>query len=223
MLKKCLILLLCFVPLLSFADDCIDYKCVTVRIEVEQAFEKEKIDKLSREAEDRANKLLSDVKLYGFDRPVQDYLQETESSDTLDKFFFKSQKYIEKAPFFEWAFSSERKSGDVVMFPGKYSFSVYFLEKTPYPYDYTMIDGVIAVSDYKKNKTDYLTKLRSKLAKTGDGKENFDKFVSSNGFSGLGNDVILKESPLAEQVLKWMYSDDRKPDDAELCVYGEKV
>lgn len=37
----------------------------------------------------------------------------------------------------EWAFNDERKIGDVTVFEGRGQYSVYCIEKTAYPFDYT--------------------------------------------------------------------------------------
>lgn len=203
--------------------DCIDYKCVTVRADVDQSLSDGKsVEELTLKAEDRAKRLLEDVRVHGFDGPVKEYLQETGSTDKLEDMTVISQKYIPDTPFFDWAFSEERKQGDAALFEGKYSFSVYYLEKPPYPYDYALSNGIIAVKDYGENKAGVLTKLRQKLSESVSDEKDFSKFILENGFEQSETGVLQKDG-LPEPVLNWIYSKDRKSGDAEFCIYGKKI
>ena len=203
--------------------DCIDYKCVTLTVDADKSLNGgESIESLTSEAGERAKTLLADISAQGFDEPVKKYLQEAGLTDKLEDMTVVSQKYIPDTPFFDWAFSEERKQGDAAIFEGKYSFSVYYLEKTPYPYDYVLSNGIIAVKNYGENKAGVLTKLRQKLSESVSDEDGFNKFILENGFEQSATGVLQKDG-LPEPVLNWMYSKDRKSGDAEFCIYGKKI
>ena len=203
--------------------DCIDYKCLTVQIDVDKSLNGgDSVQKLTREAESKAKSLLGEIRKRGFDKPAEDYLKEINSTDTIKDLTVLSQKYIEDTPFFDWAFSDERKPGDAEMFEGKYKFSIYCIEKTPYPYDYVLSEGTIAVKNYKEGKSGSLTKLRQKFKEYGDDEKGFEKFIGENGFTRVRSGVLPKED-LRDPVLEWMYSGTRKSGDSYLCIYGEKI
>ena len=203
--------------------NCVDYKCVTVQVDVDQSLNGGKsIEELTEKAKKRADRLLEDIRAKGFGAPVKEYLKESGSSEKLKDLTFSSQKYIEDNPFLQWAFSGERKAGDTVVLEGKHSFSVYLLEKTPYPYDYVMTGGAVAVKRYGGGKTNSLGALKRKINESGKSENDFDKFTTENGFEMFKSGMLAKDG-LPQPVSDWMYSAERKAGDRGICIFGKKV
>lgn len=200
--------------------DCIDYKCVVVEVDVEQnVTENQSIEDLTSKASKRVDKLKEDIINEGFDKPVSEYLNEIGSEQKLEDLTFTSQRYISGVQFVEWAFDEQRKAGDVVVFAGNYQFSIYYLEKTPYPYDYNLVDGIVAYGDYDSSNPRAITELKEKLEEKVQNDSDLMKFISDNNFKTMN----LYKEDLPSHVCQWFYSVDKKVGDIEVCIYGENI
>ena len=203
--------------------DCVDYKCIVVSADIEQnKTNGQSVDDLVEAASKRAEKLKEEIVKEGFDKPVNRYLKEIKSQQTIEDLTFTSQRYIKGMQYTEWAFDEQRKAGDVIVFSGTYQFSIYYLEKTPYPYDYQLNDGIIAYGDYDASNPRFQTELKEKIESQVKNDADLVKFISDNKFKQLTSVDMYKEN-LPSHVSQWFYSVDKKVGDLEVCIYGKSI
>lgn len=202
--------------------DCVDYKRVIVNINVDQnVTNSDAIESLTKAALKKVEALKDAISKEGFDVAVSKYLKEIGSQETIEDLTFVSQRYVKDVQYSEWAFAAERKVGDIVSFEGKNQYSIYYLAKTPYPYDYTLNDGVIAYGKYDLSKPTAMTELRIKLDELKNDKDLM-KFIDKNGFKALDSSKLYK-SDLPDIVMKWFYDENRKSGEIQTCEYGKYV
>lgn len=118
--------------------DCIDYKFIEINAVykdentgVEEATEAMKVAKA------KADKLAEAIADIGFDKAVEEYLAQNGEKADNDKMSVIGYRCETNTQLGEWAFNDERKIGDVTVFEGRGQYSVYCIEKTAYPFDYT--------------------------------------------------------------------------------------
>lgn len=201
--------------------DCVDYKRIVVELALDEGQESSKIemDKVMDSTKKRADELLQAIKTQGFDNAVQEYLKNVNSQKEISDFSVIAERYKKNVQFSEWAFDESRKVGDTVMFSGKDQFSIYYLTKTMYPYDYIIKD--VQIYETKGNYTVF-SDLKSKWSKYENSKTGFSRFADDNGLKGYKSFPYLKED-LPNILLNWIYSNDRKSGDFEICDYGDSI
>ncbi len=178
--------------------DCVDYKFITVP--------KEKAEKLSE-----------DIKNNGFDSVVTNYLKENKSSSTLEECTVIGGAY-DSSEFTEWAFSDDRKIGDLTVLEKGEDSTVYYITKTAYPFDYELVSGQIAVIN-RDNKDYNFKDLSTEFKANVKSDVDFIKFANENKFTVKNNGTIYKEGQ-PDDVLMWFYDSKRKVGDTAAFEYG---
>lgn len=199
--------------------DCVDYKRVVVYANIDN---NEDIEEATLAASKKAEELLTEIMAEGFDAPVKRHLDKIDSKDTIEDLTFEAQRYLESTQFNDWAFDSERKTGDAVIFPGKYQFSIYYLARPSYPYDYTLSKGTIVFGKYDSSNPRVLTELKNKLETQVENDQDLEVFSADNGFKNIASSDLYKDD-LPEPVCEWLYSKNRKTGDMDVCTYGKNI
>ena len=190
--------------------DVVDYKYMVVAAVQDETFDK---DMAQTTAKSAANNLVRKIKKQGFDKAAEEYLASIESDKKLDEFIVTEYAYEKRTQFGVWAFSDERKQGDVKIFEGSGQFAVYYIEKPAYKLDYPTRQLQMITMSYGKDPYAALRKMRETYNKWEDMENTEENFKTLSDNVELEN--IYKENT-SEKLLNWVYSDVRKVGDYEL-------
>ena len=200
--------------------DVVDYKHISIYAGSGDG--KQTAEELLNNAKKRTDTLVEDIKERGFDVAVSEYLAKTFDSKTLEELTVVNEKYKENVQFSEWAFNNSRKSGDIVVFEGKNQYSIYYLTKAPYKYDYIVAYGRLAQKHYDDTKQTQVAEYMKALEEKEYGEKGFEEFCKENGFTQVENGLLYKEK-LNDVMKSWFYYADRKPQDWFVSSYGDAV
>ncbi len=190
---------------------CVDYKYVVLTAESEEEIEK---------TETEAQNLLQKIKIDGFDEAVNDYFLSIESTETIDDCIVEQAGYQKGNTFSEWAFEYERKAGDSNIIEGNNHYTIYYITKPPYTFDYDTVNGQIARK--KRGVGEYsFTELSVKLNDV-NSNEDFLNFADTCFFVIQKDGVLLNEN-LPENVSNWLFNENREESDTVLLEYGDFV
>ena len=202
--------------------DCVDYNIITIKADFKDSnnYTDDEYNKILSVAKERSEELLNGIKEKGFDTAFQNFISKNQlSNDILESIV--SERYSQ-TQFAEWAFDDDRKVGDTVIFPGKNQYSIYYLTKTMYPYDYILANALVYEKTNKSDDPLVLSNLRKKYKDYADTREGFLEFVTDCNFKEFGVSPHYKED-LKSVLSSWVYLDSRKNGDFDVCKIGDYV
>lgn len=184
--------------------DVVDYKYMEFAAIQDETFDKEAAYIAAKSA---ANRFASQLKTQDFDKLAQDYLTSIKSEKTVADYTVTAYPCEVRTNFGNWAFSEERKAGDVTIFEGTGQFAVYYMVKAPYKHDYTTKKVQMLTMSLGQEPYETVEKMRKIYYKW---QEMEDK--TEETFKTLSDDIkltnVYKEYS-SDKLKDWVYSDKR--------------
>lgn len=186
--------------------DCVDFKYVDVYANSD--LKSNNTTEILSNAKENAYNLKSDIITLGFDAAVSKYLERINSEKNLSDIETNTYKYETDSEFGKWAFSDERKSGDILVLEGKNCYTVFYLIKERYCFDYQTVKAQIIsyrIDENNANKSyAAFSKVNKKWQSIEKTEQNFKSLVADSGYVK----TYLK-SDLTDEQSKWLYNSSR--------------
>ena len=194
--------------------DCVDLYCIEVFADYDEneGVNSEVFVSAMNKAKKDAENLVNLIKNKGYDAAVKDFSAKI-GRDNFEETFVCGYKYENNTRLGDWAFQSQRKSGDIEIFKGNGQYSVYYLKEAAYPYDYTVKKIQVISLDGNRN-SDNANKIFDlyEQFETMENNESNFKLLAQNLNQSAEITQVSKEE-LSEQEIKWIYSEKRSVGD----------
>lgn len=191
---------------------CVDYGMLEV-VE-DNDFDMTACEGLAKEIKDSFDNI-------GFDKTLEAYKTNANVVITDEKSDVKGYRYSNTTQFGDWAFNENRKTGESIIFRGSSQYSVYFIKKTAYNFDYTLREfEFIRVSDKNKDEKSDLIAFYKEYQPD----PTEDKYNSLLEKYDFKPDVrVYNAEDIAPDLRKYIYGSDIKIGDFNLVQNGNEV
>ena len=171
--------------------------------------------------ENLAKEIKASFDSIGFDQTLELYKTNENVVITDEKADVIGYRYSSTTQFGDWAFAENRKAGESVVFRGSSQYSVYFLKKSAYNFDYTLreFEFIRATDKNKQEKSDLIAFYKEYQADPTEDKYN--SLLEKYDFKPEVK--VYNAEDIAPDLRKYIYGSDIKIGDFNLVDNGNEL